>query len=45
MENNEVRSEIWNDQFLDNISVGVFNDDDKELLDNNNTKSIPNASK
>ena len=35
----EIRSEIWSDQFMENISDGIFEEDmKKEVIDNNNSK-------
>ena len=39
----EIRSEIWVDQFMDNISDDIFEEDDvKEVIDNNNSNK-PNT--
>jgi len=34
----EIRSEIWSDQFMENISDDIFEEDVKEVIDNNNSK-------
>lgn len=34
----EIRSEIWSDQFMENISDDIFEEDVKEVIDNNNSE-------